>query len=113
MRSDHHRATQVTELKDGKIETFHVQPESFGLPRGSLSDLFVESPQASADAVGEIFEGELGPRRDHAVLNAAAALVVADVATDLADGVARANAAIDSGEAVKKLESLAEESNKP
>ena len=105
--------TQVTELKDGKIETFYVQPESFGLPRGSLSDLFVDSPQASADAIREIFDGELGPRRDHAALNAAAALVVADVATDLADGIARANAAIDSGEAAQKLERLAEESNSP
>jgi len=104
--------TRVTDLKDGQLQTFQVQPEALGLRRARLADLMVDSPQASATAIRDILAGKPGPRRDHAVLNGAAALVVAGIADDLSDGVPRAAAAIDSGAAARTLAELVEESNR-
>jgi anthranilate phosphoribosyltransferase len=99
-------STTVAELADGNITTRIIGPSDVDLPTASLDALLVASPAASADAVRAILAGEPGPRRDHAVLNAAAALVVAGVAGDLADGVARARAVLDSGAARDKLAQL-------
>lgn len=104
--------TQVTELRDGTIRTFRVRAGDCGLTAGTLSDLAVGSPQASAAAIRGILSGEPGPRRDHAVLNAAAVLVVAGVAGDLRDGAGNAMEAIDSGDAARTLDMLIEESNR-
>ena len=69
------------------------------------------SADESAAAVRDILAGVPGPRRDHALLNAAAALVVAGIATDLADGTARAAEAIAAGRAADTLTRLVEISN--
>ncbi|MHC4611929.1 MAG: anthranilate phosphoribosyltransferase [Planctomycetota bacterium] len=103
--------TRVTELAGGAIRTFRVVPEDCDLRQAELRELYVDSPAASAEAVRRILAGEPGPRRDHALLNAAAALLVADRATDLSEGVARAAEAVDSGAAAEKLELLVERSN--
>ena len=92
------------ELRDDCLTTTTVTPEGVGLTRGPLDALRTDSPAASADAIRAILAGETGPRRDHTLLNAAAALVVAGIATDLADGVTRGAAAIDSGAAREKLD---------
>ncbi len=105
--------TQVSEWKNGAVRTFRVRPENVGLAQAARSMLLVDSPAASAEAVRAILNGESGPRRDHAALNAAAALVVAGVASDLSDGVDRARAALDSGAAAATLDRLIEESNRP
>jgi len=105
--------TQVSEWKNGGVHTFRVRPEDVGLARAARSMLLVDSPAASAVAVRAILNGETGPRRAHAALNAAAALVVAGVASDLSDGVDRAQAALDSGAAAATLARLIEESNRP
>ena len=96
--------TQVSELRDGVIETRRIAPEDFGLRRAALADLAVASPQESADAVCRILAGQPGPRRDHALLNAAAALVVAGLADDLPDGLRQAAAAVDDGRAQATLQ---------
>jgi anthranilate phosphoribosyltransferase len=103
-------ATRVTELNDGDLHTFEIRPGDAGLSPGRLDDLLVDSPSASAATVREILAGRPGACRDHALLNAAAALVVAGVAGDLRDGVARAGRAIDSGDAAQTLDNLARES---
>jgi anthranilate phosphoribosyltransferase len=105
--------TQVSEWKNGAVRTFRVRPENVGLAQAARSMLLVDSPAASAEAVRAILNGESGPRRDHAAINAAAALVVAGVASDLSDGVDRARAALDSGAAAATLDRLIEESNRP
>ena len=83
--------TRVTELRAecgvrsaecGVSRTYHLGPEEVALARGRLEDLKVDSPARSADAVRRILGGERGPRRDHALLNAAAALVVAGLTED-------------------------------
>jgi len=104
-------ATRVTELAGGTIRTFRVTPEDGGLQRAKLQELRVDSPAASAEAVRRILAGEPGPRRDHALLNAAAALIVADQAADLPKGVARAAQVVDSGAAARTLELLIERSH--
>lgn len=96
--------TQVSELRDGRIDTRRIAPEDFGLRRAALADLAVASPQQSADAVCRILAGQPGPRRDHALLNAAAALVVAGLADDLPDGLRQAAAAVDDGRAQATLQ---------
>ena len=63
-------------------------------------------PAENAAAARALLAGESGPVRDMVLLNAAAGLVVADLATDLADGVARAAAAVDDGRAAATLERL-------
>jgi anthranilate phosphoribosyltransferase len=103
--------TRVTELAGGTIRTFRVVPEDCDLRQAGLRELYVDSPAASAEAVRRILAGERGPRRDHALLNAAAALLVADRATDLPEGIARAAEAVDSGAAAEKLELLVERSH--
>ncbi|HRX85357.1 MAG TPA: anthranilate phosphoribosyltransferase [Phycisphaerae bacterium] len=99
--------THVAELADGKITTRSVRPADAGLAEATLDALIVASAEESAAAVGDILDGTGGPRRDHALLNAAAALVVYGVTNDLRDGVARAADAVDSGAARAALERLA------
>ncbi|MDB5297266.1 MAG: anthranilate phosphoribosyltransferase, partial [Phycisphaerales bacterium] len=80
--------TRVSELRDGQIKTFRVDPAELGLPYAKLSDLQVGSPAESAGMVRRLLAGEPSPARDVAVLNAGAALVVAGRADDLRAGVA-------------------------
>jgi len=104
--------TRVTEVCQGRLWTFAVHPQDVGFEVAPLDTLLVDSPQASADAIRAIIEGkERGPRRDHALLNAGAAIVVAGLADDLKAGVARAIEALDSGAATKKLDGLVKTSN--
>jgi anthranilate phosphoribosyltransferase len=89
----------VAELKGGAVRTFEVTPEALGLPRASLEQLKGGEAEANAAAVSGLLDGAQGPFRDIVLLNAAAALVVADAAPDLAEGIAQAAQAIDSGRA--------------
>ena len=100
-------ATDVIELIDGvEVRRFRVTPEELGLRRATTTDIAVGDPEANAEAATSVLQGRSGPVRDMVVLNAAAALVVADVATDLADGLERAARAVDSGEAARTLGEL-------
>ena len=68
-------------------------------------------PAHNAKVVVDCFNGEAGPVRDIVVLNAAAGLVVAGVARDMADAVAQAQKSIDSGSALRVVEALKVSSN--
>ncbi len=98
--------TEVVRIRDGEVDRFQVTPESVGLARVSLDDIAVGDPAQNAAAATAVLEGRPGPVRDMVLLNAAAALVVADVATDLADGLHRAAAAVDGGDAARTLGEL-------
>jgi len=98
--------THVCEVRRGTITSYDLTPEGMGLPAVRLEDIRAETPEASAGAIRAILAGAKGPRR-HAVLpNAGAAIYVAGVASDLADGIGRAAEAIDSGAAAAVLEKL-------
>ena len=101
----------VAELKDGHIETFEVTPEDAGLSRASIEDLRGGNAEENAEALRQLLEGVDGPYRDIVLLTSAAALVVADKATGLKDGVTQAAEAIDSGRAKGALEALVAISN--
>jgi anthranilate phosphoribosyltransferase len=98
--------TSVAELKDGKIRTFEIAPEHAGLPRAKPEALRGGDADHNARALLDVLRGKRGPFRDVAVLNAAAALIVAGKAKDLKDGAAIATKAIDSGEAEGRLDRL-------
>lgn len=97
-------ASVVHEVRDGVVRTTRVTPERFGLERAPVSALAGGDAERNARIVGEVLDGAAGPARDVVVLNAAAALVVAGIAANLADGVACAQRSIDSGAARAALD---------
>jgi anthranilate phosphoribosyltransferase len=102
--------TKVSELKDGMVKSYSVQPEDFGLARQSLSTLEVDGPQQSLEMVKLALSGAPGPARDILALNAGAALYAADVSQTLKDGVALAGKMLVEGAARKKFEEFLEAS---
>src|SRR5574344_1594229 len=98
--------TLVGELKNGQITEYEVQPEDFGLQMSSNRALKVENPDESKAMLMGVLQGEAGPARDIVCLNAGAALYAANVASSIEDGLVRAQAAIDSGAALQKLQQL-------
>lgn len=103
--------TFVASLKDGVVEEFEVTPEDAGLARAAPADLEGGEPEENAEAMRKLLDGEKGPYRDIAVLNAAAALVVAGKTDDLNAAARMAEKAIDSGAARLALQKLVERSN--
>src|SRR5271154_2623728 len=103
--------TAVAALENGAVRCFEIAPEDVGLPRTKPEALRGGDADTNAEALKAVLEGIKGPYRDVAVLNAAAALVVAAKARDLADGVALAQRSIDSGEAEASLGRLIPVSN--
>lgn len=95
--------TDVVEIRGGELRRFRITPEQVGLPRAEVTDIAVGGPEENAVAAQGIIAGERGPVRDMVVLNAAAALVVADLAADLPAGMEQAAAAIDDGRAARVL----------
>lgn len=103
--------TRISELKNGRIRTFTVKPEDFGMKRSSLRAIKGGDAAANAEIVRNVLEGKKGPRRNVVLLNAAAALIVAGRAKNFTQGIALASESIDSGAALRKLELLIRESN--
>jgi len=96
--------TLVGELRNGQVKEYEVEPEQFGLRRADSAALRVEDPVQSMALVVEALSNVAGPARDIVALNAGAALYAADVATSIADGVARAKVVLESGAARAKLD---------
>jgi anthranilate phosphoribosyltransferase len=99
-------STSVAALENGTVRTFEISPEDVGFARAKPETLRGGDAEHNAKALLGVLKGGRGPFRDVAVLNAAAALVVAGKAKDLKDGVALAQRSIDSGEAEGCLERL-------
>jgi anthranilate phosphoribosyltransferase len=100
-------STEVAEWKDGAVRRFQITPEDAGLDRAPIDAIRGGDAEENAAALRALLAGEAGPYRDIVLLNAAAALVVADRASDLAEGAVVAAAAIDDGRAAQALERLA------
>lgn len=96
----------VIELRDGAVERYEVDPVALGLQITPLEDLPGGDAAQNAALAEALFAGTSGPVRDIVVLNAAAALVVAGVAGDVAEGIDKAAASIDDGHAGEVLERL-------
>ena len=99
-------ASEVAEVRDGKVSQYVVKPEDFGLTRAPMSALEGGDAAANAAILMAIFTGETGPRRDIVLLNAAAVLVTAGMAEDVRGGVELAAHAIDSRATARLVEAL-------
>jgi anthranilate phosphoribosyltransferase len=96
----------VAALEGGAVHEFELHPEEAGLPVHPFEAIIGGEPAENAAAFAALLAGAKGAYRDAVLLNAAAALVVAQKAADLRDGVARAAESIDSGAAAAKLAAL-------
>ena len=99
-------ASHVAALENGEIREFELHPAEAGLPIHPFESIIGGTPAQNAAAFRALLDGAPGAYRDAVLLNAAAALMVADRVTDLADGVAMARASIDSGAAKAKINIL-------
>jgi anthranilate phosphoribosyltransferase len=105
--------TRISELRDGQIRAWRLDPRDAGLEHARLSDLVVADASEAADALRRIMNGEKGPRRDIALLNAAAALVVAGRCASLGEAMILAAEAVDGGAVRKTLDALIRLSQAP
>ncbi|MBP3793196.1 MAG: anthranilate phosphoribosyltransferase [Ruminococcus sp.] len=103
--------TRICEIKDGWYKTYTITPEQFGFERCTKEDLKGGTPQENAQIVRRILEGEKGHKRSAALLNAGASLYIAGKADSMQEGIKLAAELIDSGKALKTLESFIEKSN--
>jgi anthranilate phosphoribosyltransferase len=103
--------TFVAALEDGNIRTFEVTPEEAGLARVGAGALKGGDAAANAVALASVLDGKPSPFRDVALLNAAAALIVAGRVKGLIEGVALGAKSLDSGAAAKHLQRLIAVSN--
>jgi anthranilate phosphoribosyltransferase len=103
--------TSVAALENGKVTTFEIKPEDFGIKKSKPGDLLGADAEANAAALMDVLRGKKGPFRDVAILNAAAAIVVAGKAKDLKEGVTVAAKSVDSAEAEGRLDRLISVSN--
>ncbi len=95
--------SRTWELRGGTVREGTIDPADVGLPRGTLAELDSGDAATNAATTRSILAGEPGTRRNAVLLNAGAALLVAGLAADLRDGVARAAEAIDAGAATARL----------
>lgn len=102
------QTTRVLELRDGQISDYVIMPEDFGLQRASLKELQVPDARSSYELILKAFKGEVQAARDIIALNAGAALYAAGVSSDLATGVTLADDVMASGQALQKMQELAE-----
>ena len=103
--------THVAALEKGNIRTFEVTPEDGGLRRATGAELKGGDAQANAKSLRAVLEGKPSAYRNVALLNAAAAFIVAGKAKDLKEGVALGVKSLDSGAAMEKLKRLVAVSN--
>ncbi len=99
-------ATLVGELKNGEITEYEIHPEDFGLTMASNRALKVETADESMAMLRGVLDNQAGPAKDIVALNAGVALYAANVAPTMADGLALARAAIESGAAKAKMLAL-------
>lgn len=98
--------SHVAEVKDGEVSTYDLLPQDLGLALARPEDLQGGEPEENAAALGKVLAGGEGPLADITALNAGAALYVAGVAEDLADGLSRAREVLRNGAAERKLAEL-------
>lgn len=104
--------TTISEIKDGRVNTFTVTPEQFGFKRCGLDELQGGDGTVNAGITKDILSGkEKGAKRDIVLLNAGATLYVGGMADSIQAGIRLAQETIDSGKALKTLEALVNASN--
>jgi anthranilate phosphoribosyltransferase len=102
--------TLVTEWDEraGEIREYTIAPEDFGFERAARADIVGGDVAENIRITRAVLGGEQGPRRTITLLNAGAGIYAADAAGSIEEGIHMAAEAIDSGEALAKMEELAE-----
>jgi len=98
--------TRVSELKDGMVTTYDINPEQFFGTIADSNDIVGGDPTENAIITKNILNGEKGPKRDVVLINAAAALIAASRTETMEEGISLAETSVDSGAALSKLEAL-------
>lgn len=98
--------TRIAEAREGTVRSYEVEPEEFGMKRGTLQEIAGGDVRENAEIIRLILGGERSARRDVVLLNSAAALVAAGRADHIAEGISLAVNSIDSGRAAGKLDAL-------
>ncbi len=98
--------TKITHLKNNALNTFDIEPETYGFKRAAPEDIQGGNAKRNAEIIRRILDGEKGPKRDMVLLNAASAYVASGLDTDFGEGIKRAETVIDSGKAKEKMEAL-------
>jgi anthranilate phosphoribosyltransferase len=98
--------TRVIEVSEKRTEEWFVEPGQFGLGEAPNEEIAGGDPAHNAERTRSVLDGDEGPARDVALLNAGAAIFVGGQAEDLAGGVGKAREAIDSGAASRLLQRL-------
>jgi anthranilate phosphoribosyltransferase len=101
--------TVISRLRNGEVETFETTPKDFGLKPAKAEDIRGASPDESAELIFKILNGHCAatdPKKEIALVNAAAGIMVGGKAEDFRRGIELANESIDSGAAYKKLKTL-------
>lgn len=101
----------VAQIDKGDLRSFELHPEQVGLKLTDPKDLLGGEPADNAAAIIALIDGAAGAYRDTVLLNAGAALLVADKVTTIEDGIALARETIDSGKAKDTLARLVAVSN--
>lgn len=101
----------VAQIANGDLRSFELHPEQVGLKLTDPKDLLGGTPEENAAAIHALLGGASGAYRDTVLLNAGAALLVADRVSSIEDGIALAAATVDSGKAREKLARLVAVSN--
>ena len=103
--------TSVCEFKDGWYKNYVIKPEDFGFNSCKKKDLVGGTPQENAEILRRVLDGEKGPKRTAALMNAGAALFIGGKAETMKAGITLAAGLIDSGKATETLKKLIEVSN--
>ncbi|WP_415926705.1 anthranilate phosphoribosyltransferase [Devosia rhizosphaerae] len=101
----------VAQIVDGDLRSFELHPEQIGLPLTDPKDLLGGTPEENAQAIRALFDGAPGAYRETVLLNAGAAIFVADRVGSIEDGIAVASTIIDEGKAKGTLARLVAVSN--
>lgn len=100
--------TKVSELRDGSIVNYEIDPEKLGFRKAKKTDITGGDAKDNAAIINSIFSGERGFKRDIVLLNAASALYVGKKTQSLEEGIELAEEIVDSGKAAAKLKEFAE-----
>lgn len=105
-------SSTVSEIKDGKVETYEITPEQFGLKRCKIEDLQGGDGTVNAQITKDILSGkERGAKREIVLLNVGAALYIGGKAESIEEGIRIAGETIDSGKAMETLEAMVKATN--
>ncbi len=105
--------TQVSELKDGEVRSYYLQPQDFGYLAAKPEEITGGTPEENARKLVRVMQGERSRARDIIAMNAGAAVYVSGKASTLAEGMTMAEEALDSGKALQTLKRMVDMNGDP